>query len=172
MAQLHPQALDSLFVAYGSQSYGGGIRTGLHTGLNSLSKSKSESLYDWRFTANRFVLASSRLRPDHDHSWHRAPLGPMAIYLFSVNTFVFFVVPPLIKREGLGFFIIGVPLLHLIREFVAPNRPGPHRKHRFSDAVTLLRLCLLGFPRDYSASPLAPWWLPNNDCLICFTVVA
>jgi hypothetical protein len=37
----------------------------------------------------------------------------MAIYLFSVKTF-FFVVPPLIKREGLGFFIIGVPLLHLI----------------------------------------------------------
>jgi hypothetical protein len=25
-----------------------------------------------------------------------------------------FVVPPWIKREGLGFFIIGVPLLHLI----------------------------------------------------------
>jgi hypothetical protein len=40
----------------------------------------------------------------------------MAIYLFSVKTFVFssFVVPPLIKREGLDFFVIGVPLLHLI----------------------------------------------------------
>jgi hypothetical protein len=40
----------------------------------------------------------------------------MAIYLFSVKTFVFFssfVVPPLIKREGLDCFIIGVPLLHL-----------------------------------------------------------
>jgi hypothetical protein len=41
----------------------------------------------------------------------------MAIYLFNVKTFVFFpsfVVPPLMKREGLDFFIIGVPLLHLI----------------------------------------------------------
>jgi hypothetical protein len=58
---------------------------------------------------------SSSLLPaasHHGHSWHRAPLGPMAIYLFSVKTFVFFsfVVPPLIKREGLDFFIIGVPL--------------------------------------------------------------
>jgi hypothetical protein len=44
----------------------------------------------------------------HGHSWHRAPLGPMAIYLFSVKTFVFspsFVVPPLIKREWLDFFL-------------------------------------------------------------------
>jgi hypothetical protein len=29
----------------------------------SKSKSKSELLYDWRFTANQFVLASSPLRP-------------------------------------------------------------------------------------------------------------
>jgi hypothetical protein len=26
----------------------------------------------------------------HAHSWHRVPLGPMAVYLFSVKTFVFF----------------------------------------------------------------------------------
>jgi hypothetical protein len=63
---------------------------------------------------------SSSLLPatsQHGHSWHRAPLGPMAIYLFSVKPFVVssFVVPPLIKMEGLGFFIIGVPLLHLFR---------------------------------------------------------
>jgi hypothetical protein len=38
----------------------------------------------------------------------------MAIYLFIVKTFFSFVIPPLIKREGLGFFVIGVPLLHLI----------------------------------------------------------
>jgi hypothetical protein len=39
----------------------------------------------------------------------------MAVYLFSVKIFVFFsFVPPLIKSEGLGFFIIGVPLLHFI----------------------------------------------------------
>jgi hypothetical protein len=58
--------------------------------------------------------SSSSLLPatsQHSHSWHRPPLGLMAIYLFSVKNFV---VPPLIKREGLGFFIIGVPLLHLI----------------------------------------------------------
>jgi hypothetical protein len=61
---------------------------------------------------------SSSLLPaisQHGHSWHRAPLGPIVIYLFSVKTFFSsFVVPPLIKSEGLGFFIIGVPLLHLI----------------------------------------------------------
>jgi hypothetical protein len=55
----------------------------------------------------------------HGHSWHRAPLGPMAIYLFSVKTFVFFSFfhcSSFDKREGVGlfFFIIGVPLLHLI----------------------------------------------------------
>jgi hypothetical protein len=31
------------------------------------SKSKSELLYDWRFTANQFVLASSPLRPTARH---------------------------------------------------------------------------------------------------------
>jgi hypothetical protein len=37
-------------------------------------------------------------------------------YICSVSRLLFFFsfVPPLIKREGLGFFIIGVPLLHLI----------------------------------------------------------
>jgi hypothetical protein len=35
VAQLHPQALDSLFVAsYDSQVYGGAIRTRLHAGIN------------------------------------------------------------------------------------------------------------------------------------------
>jgi hypothetical protein len=35
---------------------------------------------------------SSSLLPatsQHGHSWHRAPLGPMVIYLFNVKTFVF-----------------------------------------------------------------------------------
>jgi hypothetical protein len=51
----------SLFVAsYDSQGHGGRIRTRLHTG--GVSKSKSKLLYDWRFTANQFVLASSPLR--------------------------------------------------------------------------------------------------------------
>jgi hypothetical protein len=52
---------------------------------------------------------SSSLLPvtsQHRYSWHRAPLGPMVIYLLSVKAFVFFpfIVPPLIKRERLGFF--------------------------------------------------------------------
>jgi hypothetical protein len=61
---------------------------------------------------------SSSLLPaisQHGHSWYRAPLEPMAIYLFNgkiLFLFSFFVVPPLTKREGLYFFfIIGVPLL-------------------------------------------------------------
>jgi hypothetical protein len=38
VAQLYPQALGSLFVAsYDSQGYGGGIRSRLHTGANSLT---------------------------------------------------------------------------------------------------------------------------------------
>jgi hypothetical protein len=53
---------------------------------------------------------SSTLVPatsQHGHSWHRAPLGPMAIYLFSVKTSVFFsfVVPPLIKG-GVGLSVL------------------------------------------------------------------
>jgi hypothetical protein len=37
VAQLYPQALDSLFVAsYDSQGYGGGIRTRLHVGLTGM----------------------------------------------------------------------------------------------------------------------------------------
>jgi hypothetical protein len=45
----------------------------------------------------------------HGQSWHRAPLAHMAIYLFNIKTFVFFffpsfVVPPLIKRDGLDIF--------------------------------------------------------------------
>jgi hypothetical protein len=48
-----------------------------------------------KYTNSLLLLAeqSSRLLPatsQHGHSWHRAPLGPMAIYLFSVKTFVFF----------------------------------------------------------------------------------
>jgi hypothetical protein len=66
---------------------------------------------------------SSSLLPatsQHGHSWYRAPLGPMAKYLFSVKNFVFlffFHCSPFDIREGLGFFIIGVPLLHLISSF-------------------------------------------------------
>jgi hypothetical protein len=52
---------------------------------------------------------SSSLLPatsQHGHSWHLAPLRPMAIYLFSVETFFFFFrCSSFDKREGLGFFL-------------------------------------------------------------------
>jgi hypothetical protein len=61
VAQLYPQALGSIFVtSYDSQGHGGGIRISLHRGR---TQSKSKLLYDWRFTANQFVLTSSPLRP-------------------------------------------------------------------------------------------------------------
>jgi hypothetical protein len=42
--------------------------------------------------SSRAEQSSNLLRAtsQHGHSWHRAPLGPMAIYLFNVKTFVFF----------------------------------------------------------------------------------
>jgi hypothetical protein len=50
--------------SYDSQGYGGGIRPHHHMGVfNSSVKSQSqELLYDWRNTANQFVLAPSPLR--------------------------------------------------------------------------------------------------------------
>jgi hypothetical protein len=67
--------------------------------------------YDWITTAeqSRAEQSSSLLlaTSQHGHSWHRAPLGPMAIYLFCVKTFVFFFFfrcSSFDKREGLGFF--------------------------------------------------------------------
>jgi hypothetical protein len=61
----------------------------------------------------------------------------MARDLFSVKTFVFFssfVVPPLIKTEGLGFFIIGVPELtaHGYR-YIAAERTWTYSKHILRD---------------------------------------
>jgi hypothetical protein len=54
MAQLYPQAVGSLFVAsYGSQGYGGGIRTRLHAGVK---QSESESV---RFTLRLAVYRHS-----------------------------------------------------------------------------------------------------------------
>jgi hypothetical protein len=53
-------------------------------------------VYEWRLTyewlPNEWIQSSSLLpaTSQHGHSWRRAPLGPMAIYLFSVKTFVFF----------------------------------------------------------------------------------
>jgi hypothetical protein len=36
----------------------------IYTSLNLKFTSESELLYDWRFTANHFVLATSPLRPE------------------------------------------------------------------------------------------------------------
>jgi hypothetical protein len=51
---------------------------------------------------------SSRLLPatsQHGHSCHRAPLGPMVIYLFSVKTFAFFFrCSSFDKKGGVGLF--------------------------------------------------------------------
>jgi hypothetical protein len=55
----------SLFVASNdSHGYGGSSRPRRHTGSvsQSVSQSESELLYDWRFTANQFFLATSLLR--------------------------------------------------------------------------------------------------------------
>jgi hypothetical protein len=100
----------------------------------------SWTLFPWLPRTHSLLLAelleqstaeqSSSLLPvtgQHGHSWHRAPLGPRAIYLFNVKAFVFpfFRCSSFDKQGGLGlFFIIGVPLLHLI-----PPRVGPHSKH-------------------------------------------
>jgi hypothetical protein len=62
-----------LFVAsYDSQGYSVGVRHRLRTGRAEQS--------------SNLLPATSQ----HGHSWHRAPLEPMAICLFNVKTFVFF----------------------------------------------------------------------------------
>jgi hypothetical protein len=91
VTRFYPQALGSLFVAsYNSQGYGGSIGPA-STRYNQLT---------WTDKRSRSLLpASSR----HAHTWHRAPLGPMAIYLFNVKTFVFFFFrwSSLLIKEGL-----------------------------------------------------------------------
>jgi hypothetical protein len=68
-----------LFVAtYDSQGHGGGIRPHLHMGISRSHPSRAEQ-------SSSLLPATSQ----HGHSWHRAPLGPMAIYLFNAKTFVF-----------------------------------------------------------------------------------
>jgi hypothetical protein len=54
-----------------SQGYGGGIRTRFHPG--SPVNPESELLYDWRFTANQFILAPSPLR------------ATISIFFFQLN---------------------------------------------------------------------------------------
>jgi hypothetical protein len=86
VAQLYPQALSSLFVAsYDSQGYGGGIRSLLHTGY--LQMSMLQLLYDWQFTVNQLVLASSPLRLTIRDSFFFFRLSP---YVTSSLTRFFF----------------------------------------------------------------------------------
>jgi hypothetical protein len=45
----------------------------------------------------------------HAHAWPRAPMGPMAIYLFNVKTFVFLLsLILLIDKGGVGLFYIHI----------------------------------------------------------------
>jgi hypothetical protein len=58
-----------------------------------VTKAFSVSKEQLKFKMQSRAEQSSSLLPatsQHGHSWHRAPLGPMAIYLFNVKTFVFF----------------------------------------------------------------------------------
>jgi hypothetical protein len=86
------------FASYDSQGHGGGIRPRLHTDeLTNLSRS--------------LLPETSR----HAHTWHRAPLGPMVIYLFNVKILVFLLLLILlIDKGGLVFYIyIDVHLIDL-----------------------------------------------------------
>jgi hypothetical protein len=87
--QLYPQALGSLFVAsYYSQGYGGGIRSHLHTGTPLVEG--QALLYDWRFTANQFVLASSPLRiTTRDFFFQLGPCGSSPYVTFLTRRLVF-----------------------------------------------------------------------------------
>jgi hypothetical protein len=85
--------------------------------LNSPPSQETPSILSEQSRAEQ----SSSLLPatsQHGYTWHRAPLGPMAICLFSVKTFVFFFFfrySTFDKKGEVGlFFIIDVPLLHLI----------------------------------------------------------
>jgi hypothetical protein len=70
----------------------------------------------WSRSRSRSLLPSTSR---HAHTWHRAPLGPMAINLFNVKTFVFFLsLILLIDKGGGGLFIYRLvftyyTLLHL-----------------------------------------------------------
>jgi hypothetical protein len=76
-------------VFLGSESLG--TRDRLSTGIDSRAEQSSS------------LLPATN---QHGRSWHRARLGPMAIYLFNVKIFFpSFVAPSLIKREGLDFFL-------------------------------------------------------------------
>jgi hypothetical protein len=74
----------------------------LHSWTLNFLRPSDECLL-WTYSAQKKMQSRSLLptTSQHGHSWHRAPLGPMAIYLFSVKTFLFFISKnkaPLVSR--------------------------------------------------------------------------
>jgi hypothetical protein len=65
--------------------------------LNSLTRQPATSLHfvQLNYTQSRAAQSRSLLPATsrHAQSWHRAPLGPMALYLFNVKTFALFCFP-------------------------------------------------------------------------------
>jgi hypothetical protein len=84
----------------------------------STTRRVTVEVFDTASTFVRLVSEQSRAKQSssllpvtsqHGYSWHRAPLGPMAIYVFvQCQNFCFLsssVVPPLITREELDFIL-------------------------------------------------------------------
>jgi hypothetical protein len=84
--------------------------------INPPNRSRSRSL----------LPATSR----HAHSWHRAPLGPMAIYLFNVQIFF----PPQIDSR---YIVSGDPMENTVFScrvllcYQATSRSTVHREYSF-----------------------------------------
>jgi hypothetical protein len=102
--------------------------------LRRLSNSNSRS--GSRSRSRSLLPATSR----HAHTWHRAPLGPMAIYLFDVKTFVFwfssFHWTFLLIKEGLVFFYSVAYLPHA-RKVETQNQPFLSNTHTNNGTVGL-----------------------------------
>jgi hypothetical protein len=97
VAQLYPQALDSLFVAsYDSQGYDGSIRPRLHTGLTILFK----------------VKVTMRLTVSQSVSLGVVPhLGPMTRYLLLFDSYglIFCGAPSLTRgRVCLSYMLLAI----------------------------------------------------------------
>jgi hypothetical protein len=99
----------------------------LPTLQNSTQFSNANSLIPWESRSrSRSLLPATS---PHPHTWHRAPLGPIAIYLFSVKTFGYFPFrwSSLFIKERLAFVYIYrlvftyFTLLHLRLLFSPPS---------------------------------------------------
>jgi hypothetical protein len=105
----------------------------MYYSTKSSNSSSGHTVFPTEFRNSRYEQSSSLLlaTSQHDHSWHRAPLGPMDIYFFNVKIFFFFFRCSSFDRKGgVGlFFIIGVPLLHPFPYSRLSSWHGPHRIH-------------------------------------------